>query len=174
MLGLKLNGAVPFKEVYCHAIVRDSEGRKMSKSLGNVIDPLDVISGITLDQLHEKLKVGNLDPKELTRATKYQKTAFPDGIPECGTDALRFSLAAYSTGGMYNLQFLWLSYKADHVQSPMSTSTSKSCSLIVVSVTRFIRHANSSSRHSATTSSHSPQQRRQGRSHWQRNGSCTS
>ena len=99
MLGLKLNGAVPFKTVYCHPIVRDSEGRKMSKSLGNVIDPLDVIHGISLDHLHKKLEQGNLDPKELQRAIKYQKSAFPDGIPQCGTDALRFSLAAYSTGG---------------------------------------------------------------------------
>lgn len=99
MLGIKLNGAVPFREVYCHPIIRDTEGRKMSKSLGNVIDPLDVIQGISLDALHEKLKQGNLDPKELQRATKYQKSAFPDGIPQCGTDALRFSLAAYSTGG---------------------------------------------------------------------------
>ncbi|KAI9678889.1 MAG: hypothetical protein M1829_001874 [Trizodia sp. TS-e1964] len=82
MLGLKLNGAVPFREVYCHPIIRDSEGRKMSKSLGNVIDPLDVIQGISLDVLHEKLKQGNLDPKELQRATKYQKSAFPDGIPQ--------------------------------------------------------------------------------------------
>lgn len=71
----------------------------MSKSLGNVIDPLDVIHGISLDHLHGKLGQGNLDPKELQRATKYQKAAFPDGIPQCGTDALRFSLAAYSTGG---------------------------------------------------------------------------
>lgn len=82
MLGLKLNGAVPFWEVYCHPIVRDSEGRKMSKSPGNVIDPLDVIDGISLDHLHEKLEQGNLDPKELQRATKYQKSAFPDGIPQ--------------------------------------------------------------------------------------------
>jgi valyl-tRNA synthetase len=100
MMGLKLNNAIPFSEVYCHPIVRDSEGRKMSKSLGNVIDPVDVVSGISLADLHKKLEQGNLDPKELQRAMKYQKTAFPDGIPQCGTDALRFSLAAYSTGGM--------------------------------------------------------------------------
>ena len=99
MLGIKLTGQVPFKEVYCHTLVRDSEGRKMSKSLGNVIDPLDVMDGIELEALHDKLKVGNLDPKELVIATKFQKTAFPDGIPECGADALRFSLANYTTGG---------------------------------------------------------------------------
>ena len=100
MLGLKMTGQVPFREVYCHFLVRDSEGRKMSKSLGNVIDPVDVMEGIELQSLHEKLKAGNLDPKEIDRATKFQKTAFPDGIPECGADALRFSLISYNTGGM--------------------------------------------------------------------------
>ena len=99
MMGLKMTGQVPFKEVYCHSLVRDSEGRKMSKSLGNVIDPLDVMDGISLETLQEKLKSGNLDPKEIATATKFQKTSFPDGIPECGADALRFSLIAYSTGG---------------------------------------------------------------------------
>jgi len=71
----------------------------MSKSLGNVIDPVDIMEGITLDMLNDKLKQGNLDPKELEKATKYQKTAFPQGIPECGSDALRFSLIQYTTGG---------------------------------------------------------------------------
>lgn len=99
MFGLKMTGEVPFREVYCHPLIRDSEGRKMSKSLGNVIDPLDVMGGITLGKLHEKLKVGNLDPKELARATKSQNTSFPNGIPECGADALRFALVNYTTGG---------------------------------------------------------------------------
>ncbi|KAI9893406.1 MAG: hypothetical protein M1814_006703 [Vezdaea aestivalis] len=99
ILGLKMTGQVPFKEVYCHGLIRDSDGRKMSKSLGNVIDPLDVISGIPLQVLHDKLKEGNLDPKEVDRAIKFQKQSFPQGIPECGSDALRFSLAGYTTGG---------------------------------------------------------------------------
>ena len=99
VMGVKLTGKVPFTEVYCHSLIRDSEGRKMSKSLGNVIDPVDVMEGIELETLHEKLKGGNLDPKELATATKYQKSAFPDGIPECGADALRFSLISYTTGG---------------------------------------------------------------------------
>jgi valyl-tRNA synthetase len=99
MLGLKMTGKVPFTEVYCHSLVRDSDGRKMSKSLGNVIDPLDVIQGISLEDLHKKLLTGNLHPNEIEKATKYQKTAFPDGIPQCGTDALRFSLVSYTTGG---------------------------------------------------------------------------
>ncbi|VUC28382.1 unnamed protein product [Clonostachys rosea] len=99
MLGLKMTGKIPFKEVYCHSLVRDSDGRKMSKSLGNVIDPLDVISGIKLEDLHAKLLLGNLHPSEVAKATKYQKTAFPDGIPQCGADALRFTMANATTGG---------------------------------------------------------------------------
>lgn len=99
MLGIKLTGKVPFSEVYCHSLVRDTEGRKMSKSLGNVIDPVDVMEGIELQALHNKLLTGNLDPKEIANATKFQKTAFPIGIPECGADALRFCLIQYCTGG---------------------------------------------------------------------------
>ncbi|KAL1864623.1 hypothetical protein VTK73DRAFT_5777 [Phialemonium thermophilum] len=99
MLSLKLTGSVPFSEVYCHSLVRDSENRKMSKSLGNVIDPLDIINGIDLEALHAKLYVGNLKEEEIARATKYQKTAFPGGIPQCGADALRFALLSYTTGG---------------------------------------------------------------------------
>ena len=96
---LKLTGKVPFDEVYCHSLIRDSEGRKMSKSLGNVIDPVDIMDGITLQQLNDKLKTGNLAPKEIERATKWQQSAFADGIDECGADALRFSLINYTTGG---------------------------------------------------------------------------
>lgn len=99
MLGLKLTGKVPFTEVYCHSLIRDSEGRKMSKSLGNVVDPIDIIDGIELEELHKKLLGGNLDAKEVQRAKDYQKSAFPKGITECGTDALRFSLVNYTTGG---------------------------------------------------------------------------
>ena len=105
MLGIKMTGQIPFREVYCHSLVRDSEGRKMSKSLGNVIDPLDVMEGIGLQALHDKLKVGNLDPKELATATKFQKASFPDGIPECGADALRFSLISYTTGGELHMRY---------------------------------------------------------------------
>lgn len=99
MLGIKMTGKIPFREVYCHSLIRDSEGRKMSKSLGNVIDPLDVMEGIELQALHAKLLTGNLAEKEVATATKYQKKAFPKGIPECGADALRFSLVSYTTGG---------------------------------------------------------------------------
>jgi len=99
MLGIKLTGKVPFKEVLCHAMVRDAHGRKMSKSLGNVIDPVDVIQGTTLEKLHEQLLAGNLDAKEIEKAKKGQKQDYPNGIPQCGTDALRFALCAYSSGG---------------------------------------------------------------------------
>lgn len=98
MFGLALTDQLPFKDVYLHSIVRDAEGRKMSKSLGNVIDPLDVISGTTLEDLHGKLKDSNLDPKEFERALQGQKKLFPKGIPELGTDALRFKLCEYCTG----------------------------------------------------------------------------
>lgn len=101
MLGIKMTGQVPFREVYCHSLIRDSEGRKMSKSLGNVIDPLDVMEGIQLQALHDKLLLGNLAEKEVATATRYQKKAFPKGIPECGADALRFALVSYTTGGMF-------------------------------------------------------------------------
>ncbi|XP_062454524.1 valine--tRNA ligase-like isoform X1 [Rhea pennata] len=99
MLALALTGRLPFREVYLHAVVRDAHGRKMSKSLGNVIDPLDVVSGISLEGLHAQLESSNLDPAELERARQGQKSDFPNGIPECGTDALRFALCAYTAQG---------------------------------------------------------------------------
>ncbi|KAH8384583.1 hypothetical protein KR093_001627 [Drosophila rubida] len=95
--GQKLLGKLPFKEVYLHPMVRDAHGRKMSKSLGNVIDPMDVIHGITLEGLHEQLIGSNLDPREIEKAKAGQKQDYPQGIPECGSDALRFALCAYIT-----------------------------------------------------------------------------
>ncbi|KAJ8097283.1 tRNA synthetases class I-domain-containing protein [Lipomyces tetrasporus] len=99
MLGIKLTGSIPFKEIYLHSLVRDAQGRKMSKSLGNVIDPLDVTTGIALENLHARLREGNLDPREIAKAEAGQTISFPNGIPECGTDAMRFALCAYTTGG---------------------------------------------------------------------------
>ncbi|KAK4043090.1 tRNA synthetases class I-domain-containing protein [Parachaetomium inaequale] len=99
MVSLKLTGQVPFREVYCHSLIRDAQGRKMSKSLGNVLDPVAVMEGISLEALQESLKAGNLDEAEYTTASKNQKLSFPNGIPECGADALRFSLISYTTGG---------------------------------------------------------------------------
>ncbi|CAG2054897.1 unnamed protein product [Timema podura] len=90
--GQKLLNKLPFREVYLHPMVRDAHGRKMSKSLGNVIDPMDVIMGVSLEQLHLQLNESNLDPKEIEKAKDGQKQDYPNGIPECGTDALRFAL----------------------------------------------------------------------------------
>ncbi|KAL5972219.1 Valine--tRNA ligase [Taenia solium] len=99
MAGLFLTNRLPFDQVYLHAMVRDAHGKKMSKSLGNAIDPMDVIHGISLPDLQTKLLTGNLDPSELKRAAAAQAKDFPQGIPECGTDALRFALLSYPTRG---------------------------------------------------------------------------
>mmetsp|Transcript_35431 Transcript_35431/g.81054 ORF Transcript_35431/g.81054 Transcript_35431/m.81054 type:complete len:986 (+) Transcript_35431:112-3069(+) len=99
MMSLGLTGKLPFHTVYLHAMVRDAHGRKMSKSLGNVIDPIEVIDGIKLEDLHKKLQEGNLPEKEIKKAEEGQKHDFPDGIPECGADALRFGLLAYTLQG---------------------------------------------------------------------------
>jgi len=99
MMGLELTDQLPFHTVFLHAMVRDKEGRKMSKSLGNVIDPLEVIGGCSLESLQERLDGGNLPPKEVARAKKNNELEFPEGIPECGSDALRFGLLAYTVQG---------------------------------------------------------------------------
>ncbi|CAN6816346.1 unnamed protein product [Brassica oleracea] len=97
MMGIKLSGGeVPFSKVYLHPMIRDAHGRKMSKSRGNVIDPIEVIEGATLDALHKRLEKGNLDRTELDMAIKGQLKDFPDGISECGVDALRFALVSYT------------------------------------------------------------------------------
>lgn len=99
MLGTELTGQLPFKQVLLHSLVRDRHGRKMSKSLGNVIDPLDVIHGVSLETLQEKVKEGNLDPREQLVAMEAQRKDFPKGIPQCGTDALRFALCSHKMQG---------------------------------------------------------------------------
>ena len=99
MMGLELTDTLPFHTVFLHAMVRDKEGRKMSKSLGNVIDPREVISGCSLESLQERLDAGNLPEKEIKRAKKNNELDFPSGIPECGSDALRFGLLAYTVQG---------------------------------------------------------------------------
>lgn len=104
--GQRLLGKLPFKEIYLHPMVRDAHGRKMSKSLGNVIDPVDVVRGVTLEALHEQLEDSNLDAKEVERAKQGQKQDYPAGIPECGTDALRFALCAMTQGRDLNLDIL--------------------------------------------------------------------
>ncbi|RVU86180.1 valine--tRNA ligase [Leucothrix sargassi] len=100
MFGLKfMDGEVPFKEVYMHGLVRDAEGQKMSKSKGNVIDPLDVIEGITLDDLLEKRTKNLMQDHTRDSIAKATVKQFPDGIPAFGTDALRFSFAALASTG---------------------------------------------------------------------------
>ncbi|GKV27336.1 hypothetical protein SLEP1_g36519 [Rubroshorea leprosula] len=100
MLGIKLGGDVPFTKVYLHPMIRDAHGRKMSKSLGYVIDPLEVINGISLEGLHKRLEESNLDPNEVAVAKAGQVKDFPNGIAECGADALRFSLLSYQLSGV--------------------------------------------------------------------------
>jgi len=99
MMAQELTGKLPFHTVYLHSLVRDRSGRKMSKSLGNVIDPLDVINGVTLDSLLDKLRAGNLSPTEVEKASAHQTSEFPDGIATCGADALRFGLLSYTKQG---------------------------------------------------------------------------
>lgn len=101
MLSLSLTGQIPFKEVYCHSLIRDAQGCKMSKSDGNVIDPIAVMEGTSLEALQQSLRMGILDDNELEVAAKKQRDMFPNGIPECGADALRFSLISYTTGGKH-------------------------------------------------------------------------
>lgn len=95
MMSLCLTDKLPFTTVYLHALVKDKEGKKMSKSLGNVIDPLEVIDGCTLDTLLNKVKTSNLHPSEIKRSIKQTEKEFKDGIPSCGSDALRFSLLCF-------------------------------------------------------------------------------
>ncbi|KAM0688662.1 valine--tRNA ligase [Conglomerata obtusa] len=96
MMSMELNNIIPFNKILLHGIVRDAHGKKMSKSLGNVIDPLFVIEGITLSELHTKIE--NVSDKEKERAIQAQKKDYPRGIPSCGADALRFALCSYSNG----------------------------------------------------------------------------